>query len=245
MRRYIGSDTCLMAFLRRELDDPEAPAPPCGRCAPCTGRGPQLDVPAEEVAEAAEWLRSSELVIEPRQRWMTELPGMPLTIPVELRLSEGRSLSVYDGGGWGSLVRSVKFGGGAFSEDLVQAAARLVRRWSPTPAPEWVTCVPSAGHPPLVSELARRLAEMLGLPFREAVRRVRPSAPQKEMENSAQQSAMSTAPSQSAGDCPGGRCFSSMTSTTHAGRSRLLGPNCAPQATALRPCCTWRATQVY
>jgi ATP-dependent DNA helicase RecQ len=118
---------------------------------------------------------------------MTELPGMLPTIPAELRLSEGRSLSVYDDGGWGSMVRSVKYGGGAFPEDLVQAAARLVRRWSPTPAPVWVTCVPSTGHPHLVSDLARRLAETLGLPFREAVRRVRPSAPQKEMENSAQQ----------------------------------------------------------
>lgn len=185
MRRYVAADMCLMAFLRRELDDPQAL--PCGRCAPCAGTIWQIEVPAEEVAEAAAWLRSSELVIEPRQRWMTELPGLPSSIPVELRLCEGRSLSVYDDGGWGTRVRKAKSGGVSFPEELMHAAARLVRRWAPDPAPEWVTCVPSASHPQLVSDLGSRLGAMLGLPFREAVRRTRPGAPQKEMENSAQQ----------------------------------------------------------
>src|SRR5207249_6307422 len=87
----------------------------------------------------------------------------------------------------GSLCRKAKYGAVSFPDELVRAAARLVETWGPDPAPEWVTCVPSANHPHLVVDLARRLADALGLPFRDAVRRVRPGSPQKEMENSVQQ----------------------------------------------------------
>ena len=64
MRRYAESNNCLMAFLRRELDDPE-PAP-CGRCGPCTGRQPTISLDEEKVARAQEWLRSKPLTIKPR-----------------------------------------------------------------------------------------------------------------------------------------------------------------------------------
>ena len=33
MRDYVATDACRMAFLRSELDDPEAA--PCGRCDNC------------------------------------------------------------------------------------------------------------------------------------------------------------------------------------------------------------------
>src|SRR3712207_8775693 len=36
MRAYASTDDCLMQFLRRQLDDPEAE--PCGRCANCEAR---------------------------------------------------------------------------------------------------------------------------------------------------------------------------------------------------------------
>ena len=44
-----------------------------------------------------------------------------------------------------------------------------------------------AAHPDLVADLARRLADALGLPCQEAVRKVRETQPQKALENSAQQ----------------------------------------------------------
>ena len=39
---------------------------------------------------------------------------------------------------------------GEFSDELVEAAARLVRNWAPEPRPTWVTCVPSSRAPELV-----------------------------------------------------------------------------------------------
>ena len=47
--------------------------------------------------------------------------------------------------------------------------------------------MPSLNHPDLVPDLARRLAEALGLPAIEAVTRTRHTNPQKTMQNSAQQ----------------------------------------------------------
>jgi ATP-dependent DNA helicase RecQ len=47
--------------------------------------------------------------------------------------------------------------------------------------------VPSTTSAELVDDFGRRLAAELGLEYADVVRRVRPSRPQKEMENSAQQ----------------------------------------------------------
>ena len=184
MRQYAGTTSCLMAFLRRELDDPQ-PAP-CRRCGPRTGREADTSLAEEEIDRAREWLRSSPLVIEPRKQWVADVVGQS-TIPQDLRLQEGRSLSSYDDGGWGHLVRDAKYSGGTFSEQLVAAAARLVGQWSPQPAPAWVTSVPSVRQTRLVLDFAERLAGALGLPFHDVVTRVRGNAPQKEMENSPQQ----------------------------------------------------------
>jgi ATP-dependent DNA helicase RecQ len=186
MLRYVAADTCLMALLREELDDPDASA--CGKCAPCTGGSLDVEVPAEELARARDWIRSSELVVvEPRRRWMKGVPGLPYNIPAELQVSPGRSLSVYQDGGWGSLVRRAKYEATSFPDELVQAAVRLIEAWAPDPSPGWVTCVPSVNHPHLVPDLACRIADSLALPFLDVLRRVRPGPSQKEMENSVQQ----------------------------------------------------------
>jgi ATP-dependent DNA helicase RecQ len=76
----------------------------------------------------------------------------------------------------------------AFDPGLVKAAAALIRnRWSPSPFPEWVTCVRSLARPELVPGFARALADELGLPFVDVVQKVRDISPQAQMENSAQQ----------------------------------------------------------
>ncbi|MGH8991254.1 MAG: ComF family protein, partial [Acidimicrobiia bacterium] len=74
-----------------------------------------------------------------------------------------------------------------YPDELVDAAAARVRAWAPEPAPAWVTWVPSADAAGLVADVARRLAADLGLPSADALRRTRPSPPQAEMANSAQQ----------------------------------------------------------
>src|SRR6202011_3036328 len=105
---------------------------------PCTGRPSYVSLADGDIARAREWLRSVPHVIRPRKQWMGGVADRP-TIPKELRLQEGRSLSSGDDGGWGHQIRDARDAGGTFPEELVDAAARLIGEWSPQPAPEWVT----------------------------------------------------------------------------------------------------------
>jgi DEAD/DEAH box helicase len=136
------------------------------------------------------FLRRCDLPLEPRARWQAgalttyRLEG---TIAALLRAEPGRALCILGDSGWGSLVRHGKYQDGKFARELVEALAALVRAWRPNPAPNWMTCVPSLNHPELAPDLANRLAACLSLPFVPAVRKVRPTRPQKEMENSWQQ----------------------------------------------------------
>jgi ATP-dependent DNA helicase RecQ len=186
MRDYAATDGCLMEFLRRQLDDLDAA--PCGRCENCTKREWNVDLDAELVERGRAHLRNAELFVDPRKVWPSSLGEPKGKISEEHQLKVGRALSVYNDGGWGGLVRRGKQRDGAFDPALVTAATKLIReRWSPDPFPAWLTCVPSREHPMLVPDFARALAEMLGIPLMQIVRKVRDIPPQKEMENSAQQ----------------------------------------------------------
>jgi len=186
METYGRTGECLMEFLLRQLDDPDAE--PCGRCMVCTGETPAVDLDPGLVAKAREHLRWAELLVEPRMRWPAGLEEPKGTIPEELRLQPGRALSVFNDGGWGGLVKRGKQEVGEYADALVEAAAELVgRRWRPDPFPTWVTCVPSTTHPRLVADFTERLAGGLDLPFRAILTKVRETKPQKELENSQQQ----------------------------------------------------------
>ncbi|HXY73458.1 MAG TPA: phosphoribosyltransferase family protein, partial [Actinomycetota bacterium] len=186
MRDYAATESCLMEFLRRQLDDPEAA--PCGRCANCTGERLPVAVDREMVARALAHLRGTDLLIEPRKMWASGVSGLKGRIPPEHLSEPGRALGAYGDGAWGASVRRARNEGGAFSSDLLEASAALIReRWKPAPEPSWVTYVPSERRPEQVPAFAEALAGRLGLPFQAVVRQARPHRPQGEMENSAQQ----------------------------------------------------------
>ncbi len=104
-------------------------------------------------------------------------------LPADERAETGRVLSRWVDPGWGRTVAADK-GTGHFRDALVDAAAEMLReRWQPTPPPDWVTCVPSLKHPQLVPDYAARLASALGLPFKEAVLKVRDNDEQKAQHN--------------------------------------------------------------
>ena len=171
---------CRMAFLRAALDDP-APAP-CGICDLCAGAPLPHEVDDSLARAASQFLRRRPLTIEPRRQWPDRS-----RIPLPQQIEEGRVLGRWGDGGWSGLVRRGKKVDGRFDQQLVDALVQLVRDWRPEPAPAWVTWVPSLTHPDLVPDLARRLAEALGLPAVEAVVKTRATEPQKTMENSARQ----------------------------------------------------------
>ena len=115
--------------------------------------------------------------------------------------------------------RSRQASGRATTTSSSTRSSSSSRRWSPDPRPTWVTCVPSLRQPELVPSLAARLAARLGLPFHPVVTKVRETAPQAEMDNSAQQYAQRRR--RVRGHGPGARrarCSSSTTSSTPAGR---------------------------
>lgn len=185
MRDYVNYRGCLMEFLTRELDDPEAR--PCRVCANCQRRGFSAEVQPEIVREAIAFLRAAEIIIAPRKRWPAGLfPELTSVIPEEMRNAEGRSLCYYGDSGWGRLVREGKYKQGNFSDELVDASAALIReRWQPSL--DWVTAIPSRRHPTLVQEFASRLAKSLGVPFEAALDRTSLAPEQKSMANSSSQ----------------------------------------------------------
>lgn len=203
IKNYVEYTGCLMEFLSRALDDPTAA--PCGKCMNCTGKTQRNSPPQELVQAAVNFLRSDTLILEPRLKWpkpvLEEIAkAWPAAVerfennnpksmlPKPFCAEEGRALCVYGDAGWGEAVAHGKYDVGCFSDSLVTASAELIQRnWKPSPAPEWVTAVPSQRHSELVREFAERLATALGLPFYSALRKRAQTPPQKEMQNSAMQ----------------------------------------------------------
>lgn len=184
MVAYAAADTCRMAALRAQLDDPAAE--PCGRCDACSGRVWTVDLPPGLVAEALAHLRRGDQVLEPRARWAGGAPDLPSgNIAADERLQPGRILSVEGDGGWGTVVRQARREGHAPIE-LLHALDELVRRWSPQPWPTWITFVPSRTST-VPADAATALGEVLGLPVHAVVERVAERPSQLTMDNSAQQ----------------------------------------------------------
>jgi ATP-dependent DNA helicase RecQ len=185
MQAYMSHPGCLMEFLVRQLDDPDPRR--CGRCVNCVGTGLPRDVEQELVHAAVSFLRRDLRTIEPRKRWPAEaIEGLSGSIEPANRL--GMALCVYGDAGFGRQVQQGKYVDGVFSAELVTASARAIRdRWRPSPAPTWVTALPSTARRGIVDAFARSLAGQLGLPYVETLSVLHEAAPQKEMQNSAQQ----------------------------------------------------------
>jgi ATP-dependent DNA helicase RecQ len=183
---YLDTGECLMAYLGRALDDPHAAR--CGKCANCTARPVvPLELDPELIRQALQFLKQSELLIEPRvqiPKGAFETYALGGNLPPQLRAERGCVLSRWGDAGWGRLVADDK-PAGRFRDELVSAAAEMIlKRWRPEPPPEWVTCVPSLRHSTLVADFAQRLAQRLGLPFREVVSKAKDNPPQKLQNNS-------------------------------------------------------------
>lgn len=187
MREYMTTAHCLMEFLSRELSDPDATR--CGKCANCRGRGLGAEFPPELAEAVTAFLNSLDLPIEPRKAWPSGMTfeGMRGRIQPEYQAEVGRALCCWGDSGFGELIRKGKQQTQRFSDDLVEAAVRLVReQWNPQPPPEWMTCVPSRRHIGLLPNFARRLAAALRLPLIECIRKVHETEPQKTRQNSFQ-----------------------------------------------------------
>jgi len=185
VQAYLEDTGCKMTFLRRALDDLDPT--PCGKCSSCLGQL-VIDIPVDPtlVHRAGTFLKHAEIHITPNVQVASNAfveYGFKGNLPHGLRAQEGRVLSRWGDAGWGRTVADNKHAG-RFSDDLVEAMAEMIlQRWQPNPAPQWVCCVPSRNHPELVPDFARRLAARLGLPFLDAVSKVKDNQPQKGQQN--------------------------------------------------------------
>ncbi len=204
MQDFVSHTTCLMEFLTRELDDPEAR--PCGRCANCAGDIVSRTADLGLVQDAISFLRRDSQVIESRKQWPPGgIGGRSGRIPADRQNMEGRALCIYGDAGWGQAVAAGKYQARRFANDLVVAASDLIQnRWRPEPQPEWVTAIPSLRHPILVPDFAQRLAQVLNLPFYPVLVKVSDAPEQKSMHNSLQQAANVANVFQVQGKCPAG-----------------------------------------
>ena len=172
----LGADgRCLMRALQEELDDPDPRD--CGRCSVCAGPRHDGRLDPELVREASLHLRSRPLVLEVK-KMAPDPEGAMRKIPEAVRAEEGRALARLGDGGWDPLVQAGRKAG-RFDDELVAAAAEVVKAWGIRP--RWVAAIPSQRTGELVPGFARALAERLGVAVRPRARaRRRPPAPARD-----------------------------------------------------------------
>ena len=191
MRDYVGTPDCRMAFLRRQLDDPDVAAEPrCGRCDRCTGAGPDPSVDPAALAAAQAHLGRAGVEVEPRRLWPTGMAaaGVELSgrIPVARQAETGRALGRLSDIGWGTRLRALLAGPDVpVPDDVLAAVVGVLASWGWEQRPVGVVAMPSRRRPQLVASLAGRLAQVGRLPLLATLERTR-DEPEVARSNSAQ-----------------------------------------------------------
>jgi ATP-dependent DNA helicase RecQ len=183
MAAFGADGHCLMRTLQEQLDDPHPED--CGRCSACAGARFAAPLDPALVRAAALHLRSQPLILEVKKMAPDE-DGAMRKLPDDVRAEEGRALARLGDGGWDPAIQEGRRAG-RFDDELVEAAAELVRGWLGPGSPAWVCAIPSERSGELVPDFARRLAQATGLDYVDAVTRTGQRPPQREMANSAQQ----------------------------------------------------------
>ena len=191
---YHHSKSCLMQFLRTELDDDALET--CGKCANCDPKNAMSsEIVRDLVVKAHSYLRHRYIKIKPRLTFASSGENAALAFSQyrfpyksdELKCEEGLALSSWKDGGWGDIVALGKKEG-CFSPKLIAPIVKMINSITYVERPSWITYIPSPRHPNLVKDFAYMLAEALGVPCLDSlfISEVRP--PQKTMENSFYQS---------------------------------------------------------
>jgi ATP-dependent DNA helicase RecQ len=188
MNAYIKHKDCLMRFIAQALDDPTN-VQPCGRCKNCRQSQSKFQPDQRIVDIARRYMREGRpILIEPRKRWPSGLPGMKRTI-IEQVNQPGLALCGYYDTGWSELVKRGRFEANFYSDELVKESIELLQGHFTTldAPPRWVTAVPSLRRPTLVASFAARLAAGLGLRYIPVLQHVRQHPEQASLRNSFQQ----------------------------------------------------------
>lgn len=164
MLEYQLTDGCRMTFLRRQLDDPElGDDERCGRCDNCAGARYRSAVGEDDVEETRSRLMRPGVLITPRKQWPSGLAklGVDLSGKITDGPSAGRVLGRLTDLGWGArLRRLLEEPDAEVSDDVVQAAVKVLASWDWAVRPVAVLALDSDSHPLLIRSLARRLAAL-------------------------------------------------------------------------------------
>ncbi|BBZ64218.1 RecQ family ATP-dependent DNA helicase [Mycolicibacterium monacense] len=164
MLDYQSTDGCRMAFLRRQLDDPELrEGDRCGRCDNCTGNRLSAEVDATAAEDTRQRLMRPGVELSARKQWPSGLAklGLDLSGRIHDGPATGRVIGRLTDLGWGARLRKVlDEPDGEVSEDVVRAAIDVLAAWNWQQRPVAVLAMDSETHPILIRSLARRLAEL-------------------------------------------------------------------------------------
>ncbi len=172
MLAYQALDSCRMAFLTRQLDDPHAA--PCGRCDVCAGSWYPTDVTVAATSTASEALDRVGVTVPPRALWPTGLDRLGIRadgknvtgkISAAEQAEPGRVVARLTDLGWGGPLREL-FASDADGRpidaevpaELGRACLRVLKAWDWAERPAAVIWVPSVGRPRLVESLATGIA---------------------------------------------------------------------------------------
>lgn len=176
MDEFTKQKGCYMKYIAEKLDDVNAKV--CGKCSNCRGLLFDEMVGAETVQRAQQFIKSKFGVIEPRKQFPDKTK-----IEYEFQFKSGIVLSNYADAGYGLAVQKGKYLDGYFSDELVDASAKILSEFIKNNNIEWITPVTSKRHPQLVPDFAKRLADKLGIGYFEGIKKFN-AEEQKKFENS-------------------------------------------------------------
>lgn len=185
IQEFVQTDRCLTKFIDDELDG--SLEDDCGQCTYCTDPFLPMTVQDEELVKAAVEHYRAESWNEISPRYYMPNQGGRSKIEEQRKPEPGRALSVYGDPGYGKLVSQPQNQENPYSQELVAAAVHHIKtEWDPSPAPLWVTAIPSRTDDWRIQDLAQRIASELGLEYVQAIEQVQDIHPQHELANSYQ-----------------------------------------------------------
>ncbi|MCV7219546.1 RecQ family ATP-dependent DNA helicase [Mycolicibacterium elephantis] len=164
MLDYLDIESCRMAFLRGQLDDPLLKdGERCGRCDNCAGAGYDTTVTATAEEDTRRRLMRPGVELTPRKQWPSGLDKLGLDLKGRIAdgPAVGRAIGRLTDFGWGArLRRLLDEPDTTVPDDVVQAAVQVLAAWEWETRPTAVLALDSDTHPLLITSLAGELARL-------------------------------------------------------------------------------------
>jgi ATP-dependent DNA helicase RecQ len=164
MLDYQDTESCRMAFLRSQLDDPELrEGDRCGRCDNCVGATFSADVDAAATDAVRRRLMRPGVELGARRQWPSGLVklGLDLSGRIGDGPATGRVIGRLTDLGWGTrLRRLLDEPDGEVPDEVVRAAVDVLAAWDWQTRPVAVLGLDSDAHPVLIRSMTERLASL-------------------------------------------------------------------------------------